>query len=178
MDNLARRIDHDPVVQEVGTIVEAAAPRSGRGARPSAFVVRTPAGDLEADRAASCLIEPRAGDRVLVAGRREGFYVLAILTREDTAKTPLSVDCDLEIRVPRGRFVVAAQHGVEMVSGEDVSLTSGTVRVRAAVADVAVEMLTLVGALARAEIEIVKLFAERFDAVVDRVSQRVKRAYR
>ena len=82
------------------------------------------------------------------------------------------------IRLPSGRFVVAAQEGVDLVSGGDVSVVSGRVNVNAADGNVVLERLTFLGTFVRAEIEKIKLFAEHVDSVVDRVAQRVKRSYR
>src|SRR5690349_3176270 len=113
MDNLARKLEDDPVLQHVGTVAAVDGP---------VFVVRTGQGDLPAGRAASCLMVPRAGDRVLIGGsRREGWYVLAILTREDGARATLALEGDLELHLRSGRFVVAAQEGVEIVSAREVS---------------------------------------------------------
>jgi hypothetical protein len=170
MRNLARKIEPEPVFQDIGTITRVCGPL---------LVVRTPSGDLEATRAASCLLEPAMGDRVLVGGsRREGMYVLAILVREHGARAAVAVDGDLEIRVPGGRFVVAAQEGVDLVSGGDVSVVSGRINVNAADGNVALGRLTFLGTLLQAEVEVVKILAERIDSVVDRVAQRVKRSYR
>ena len=170
MKNLARKLEHDPVFQEIGTVVKKDGP---------ALVVRTPTGDLDATRAASCLLEPAEGDRVLVAGsRREGWYVLAILARDDGASAAVALDGDLTIRLGSGRFVVAAQEGVELVSGTSVSVVSGRVDVHAADGNVALGRLTFLGTLVRAEIESIKLFASQLDAVVERVAERVKRSFR
>ena len=170
MKNLARKLEDDPVSHDVGTLVRVEGP---------VFVVRTRSGDLEAARAATCLLEPSAGDRVLVAGScSEGWYVLAILTRAAGARAAVTLDGDLEIRLPSGRFTVAAQDGVDLVSGGDVSVVAGRIDVNAADGNVVLGRLTFLGTFVRAEIEKIKLVAERFDSVVERVAQRVKRSYR
>lgn len=170
MDNLARKYDPDPVIQDVGTVT------SGEG---PTFSVRTALGILAAERAVSCLVEPRRGDRVLYGGsRREGFYILAILTRADGAAVALSAEGDLQIHLSNGRFVVAAQKGVELISPMDVSAVAGTVHVNAGEGKVSVESLSFFGSLFRAEIESIKLLAERVDSTVDRVTQRLKRSFR
>jgi hypothetical protein len=170
MKNLARKLDSEPVLQDIGTITRVGG---------TAFVIQTPSGDVEAVRAASCLLAPAPGDRVLVAGsRREGMYVLAILAREEGTRAAVSVDGDLEIRVPSGRFVVAAQQGVDLVSSADVSVVSGRINVSAAEGNVALGRLTFLGALLQAEVDAVMLLAKSIDAAVDRVVERVKSSYR
>jgi hypothetical protein len=169
MRNLAKKLDDDPVLQDIGTVARAAGP---------AMVVRTRSGEVEAARAATCLLGPSEGDRVLLAGSLgEGWYVLAILTRAEGARAAVEVDGDLELR-PSGRFVVAAQGGVELVSGDDVTIASGRVEVRTADATVALSRLTFLGTIVRAEIEKIKLVADRLDTVIERVAARVKRSYR
>jgi hypothetical protein len=170
MRNLAKKLDRDAVLQEVGTITRV----DGR-----AFTVRTSSGDVEARRATSCLVEPDAGDRVLLSGCSEGWYVLAILARDEgEAGAAIALDGDLTVRLRSGRFVVAAQEGVEIVSGGDVSVASGRIDVNAAEGNVTLGRLTFLGTLVRAEIDKIKLFAGHLDSVVDRVAARVKRSYR
>lgn len=170
MDNLARKLDNDPVFQDVGTVMAVTG---------ASFALRASFGKVDARRAVSCLIEPREGDRVLFGGnRREGHYILAILARQEGAGAAVCIDGNLELRLPNGRFVVAAQEGVEVVSTKDVSVVSGAVHVNAAEGNVGVERLTFFGSLVRAEIETVKLLADRVDSVVERLSQRLKRSFR
>jgi Protein of unknown function (DUF3540) len=170
MTNAAKSLDATTMFQDIGTVTHAELPR---------LMVKSTTGDLEATRAASCLLEPCVGDRVLVAGsRREGFYVLAILTREEGTRAAVSLDGDLEVRLRSGRFVVAAQEAIDLVSAGQVTVVSEGVAVHAAVGDLAIDRLTVVGALVRAEIDAIKLFARRVDSVVERVAQRVKRSYR
>ena len=170
MDNLARKLAGDEVVQQLGTVVREA----GRELR-----VRTETGEYLAKRAVSCLVQPEVGDEVLVAARATGAcYVLAVLEREPGAATELSVDGDLRIKVPAGRFAVAAQQGMSFVSAEELAIASGRVDVRAVEGSVAVERLTYWGRLVQSEIEKVKLIAGSLDAVLDRWSQKVKRVYR
>ena len=170
MTNLARKLDNDPVFEDIGRIT-----RLENGA----FEVTMSSGDVDAVRAASCLLEPALGDRVLVGGcRREGWYILAILTRHVDTKHTLGVDGDLEVRLRSGRFAVAAQEGVQLVSPGHVSIAAGTVNVNAVDGNVVLTRLTFLSTYLRAEVEKIKLFAERFDSTIERVAQKVKRSYR
>lgn len=170
MDNLARKLQGGEVVQQIGTVVREA----GRELR-----VRTESGEYQARRAVSCLVAPAVGDEVLVACRVTGAcYVLAVLEREAGAATELTVEGDLRIKVPGGRFAVAAQQGMSLVSADELSLASGRVDVRAVEGSIAVDRLTYWGRLVQSEIEKVKLFAGSLDSVLERWSQKVKRVYR
>lgn len=143
------------------------------------FSVRTDRGDLAAKRAVSCLVEPERDDRVLAALLGGGeCFILAVLERREGAAATITHDGDLSVRLPRGRYGVVAQKGVSVTSAEDVSIVTGTASVTAVDGTVAVRRLSIVGQLAQAEIEKVKLFAGSFDSLLERASQRVKRSYR
>lgn len=170
MDNRARKLDFPAkITQEAGTVT-----RVDGGA----FVVHTPSGDYHAKRAVSCLVEPREGDYVLLSVVPANAYVLAVLERDERAKTTVAVDGDLEFQLRGGRFTVAAQEGVDLVSAKDVSVTSAGLDVNTGDGNVVVQRLSFLGTLVRAEVEKVKVLAGSFDSVLDRLSQRVKRAYR
>ncbi len=76
-------------------------------------MVETDSGEYRAKRALSCLVEPTAGDFVLVASHPAGAsYVLAVLERDAGAATQLSVDGDLNVCLAGGKFTVAAREGI------------------------------------------------------------------
>lgn len=171
MSNLARKIEPRAVTQEVATVVSVDA---------GAYTVRLDTHEeYDAQRAVSCLIEPRAGDRVLVAVTpREGCFVLAVLRRDEPGAHQITVDGDLEVKLPAGRFVVAAQEGVNVVTPRDVNVVSHGATVRAQEASVVVRGLSLLGEVFQSEFEKVRAVAGTIDQVVERVSQKVKRSYR
>jgi hypothetical protein len=116
---------------------------------------------------------------VLIAANETGqAWLLAVLERDSKHKTSLSVDGDLDVQLRSGKFTVAAQEGIGMVSGADVSVVSGRFNLNAVDASVALQSLTYVGRFLRGEIEKVRLAAGTLDSVLDRFSQRVKRSYR
>ncbi|MFT3776403.1 MAG: DUF3540 domain-containing protein [Minicystis sp.] len=172
MRNLARKQQQQDreVLQHLGTVTRI---------EGATLVVETDTREIVARRAASCLLDPVPGDVVIIAvvGYDQG-YVLAVLEREAGAPASIALDGDLDIKLRNGRFGVAAQEGVSLSSGSDVSVVSGTVNVRAVDGSVAVERLSFLGTFLRAEIARAKVFAESFDTVLDRAWQKVKRSYR
>jgi len=78
-----------------------------------------------ARRAASCLLAPRSGDRVLCAEVGDSLYVLAVLEREGSA-TEIEVDGDLSLR-SRGGSVRLAGRAVALV-GEEISSVAKELR--------------------------------------------------
>lgn len=142
-------------------------------------VVRHDGGEHHARRAVSCLVDPALGDRVLLAVLEDGdAFVLAVLEREEEGAATLSLDRDLSLRLPNGRFDVVARDGVGVVSTGDVSVVSGGVEVRAAEGRVGLDRVTMTARHLLGEIATVKLVAGAVDSVLDRMTQRVKRAYR
>jgi hypothetical protein len=170
MRHLAAAREQRAAFQEAGTVV---------AVEGGSLSVQTESGTYRARRAFSCLVEPMEGDVVLLNGLPDGAcYVLAILEREADAPARLVADGDLEVRLPQGRFVVAAQEGVDLLSAQQVSVTANEVRVTAAEGHVVVSQLSVLGSFVKAEFDKIKVLAESCDSVFDRLLQRVKRSYR
>jgi hypothetical protein len=170
MASPARKLESRGAFQEVGEVVAAAG---------ACFEVLAGQGIVHARRAVSCLVEPAPGDVVLLSSTAGGAaYILAILEREEGAAAAIQLDGDLSIALPRGRFTVAAQEGVDLVSAESLSITAGSVAVTAVDGELALERLTLLSTHVRAELEKVKLLSGTLDAAVERLSLHAKRSYR
>ncbi len=143
-------------------------------------VVRYEDGELRASRAVSCLVEPEVDDEVLVAWLPSGeLWVLAVLDRPGGTATRVNARGDLTFQVAQGSFTVAAAKGVNILSSDDVQLTSTKgLKLRAPEGHVFFDKLTYLGRKAYAELEQAKTFVGALDTVADRIHQRVKRAYR
>lgn len=168
-DNLARQRVESVATQEVGTVI---------GSTGRSFRVRVGSGDYEAKRAVSCLVEPELGDRVLLALHDEGCHVLAVLDREGEAPTRIVAEGDLELSAPAGRFTVAAQEGVYVVTPGDAALASGKVSVTAEEGSMAIGTLSYLGEQLVAQVGRVKTVARSVESTADRWVQRLDRAYR
>ncbi|APR87192.1 hypothetical protein A7982_12541 [Minicystis rosea] len=161
----------DHVVEETGRVL---AVRSDGAAQ-----VRTASGTYEVERAVSCLVAAEVDDLVLVArSPHEGAFVLAVLRRETSAATTVALAGDLDVRLGGGRFRVAAQEGVDLLSARDVNVVASGLRVNAGEGSLVLKTLSFLGEAVSAEIDRMKLLGGRFDAVLDRFSQRVQRSYR
>jgi hypothetical protein len=172
MMNVATKIDRDSATERVGWVLRA--PR-GKGA----VEVSLDGGTVEAKRAMSCMLDPAAGDRVLVALIGDGSaYVLAVLEREGDAPGTMSLDRDLTVELPEGRLSVITGQGVAMASAGDVSVVAPSVNVKAVDGQLGVDRLVVAGRHLLAEFANVKVAAQVIDSVADRVRQSVKRAYR
>lgn len=148
------------------------------GTGPEGIRVDTEEGVLLAKKAFSCLIEPVEGDRVLVAGDlNDGVHVIAVLERTGDAPATMAFDRDLTLGVLKGRLGFAAGRGIDLVSAKDMNLTSSELSVRAQRSHVFLDRLSYVGSRLIAEVGAVRLVGEIFDAVLERISRRVKRSY-
>jgi predicted RecB family endonuclease len=169
----ARKLNDGAVYQEIATVARV------DGLRRS-VVVRAGELDYPAVRAASCLLDPREGDRVLVAVEAQGkAYVLAVLERAE-ADTPTAIEVtgDLTLTSREGRVSIGGSAGVDLVSGSDLALAAAELSLRASTATLVVDALRVLGKSARAEIDRITVAATSVDSVLERLSQRVKRAYR
>jgi hypothetical protein len=150
------------------------------------FVVRPEAGspfaEIRAGRAVSCLVEPELDDVVLVAAHARGpnlttAYVLAVLERE-SPNAAISSKGDLEVRVKEGRFRVASQKGIDLVSPESVDVVSNRVGIHANVAKIVATEIVSLASQVVADLSRVKVDGSILDKVFDRVSERVQRSFR
>lgn len=155
MSNLARRRIVPHATHESATIVAVEA---------SHLTVQTSRGEtMRAQRAASCLVPPAAGDEVSLFVPGDGrAFVTAILVRAGEARgVDIDVDGDLRIRA-KGSLSMASQK--LSMSAEEGSFVLSKLTVLAG------SLLASGGA--------VQLAVRTVDSVCDRLSQTVKRCYR
>ena len=133
MNSAARKIEPRVVFQEFGEVL---------GVAGQTVTVRGALSDVRARRAASCLVAPSIGDRVLVAVEEGGeAFVLALLERASEGPTTIEADGDIAIRAASGKVTIAAQEGIDVVSPSPVQIAGGEVSVIAALGRLRVEAL-------------------------------------
>lgn len=171
MSTASTHVKHDSsTIQSVGTAMECS---------DSGIIVSTRDGVFCTRRAISCLVEPLAGDTVLVAGDPDNqLFVTAVLQRADTSSIRISVEGDLTVGVSKGRFSVAAVHGIDLVSAGEMTMTSSGLTVNASKGNIFIDQLSYLGRLIFVEADKIKLIGRFFDAVLERISHKVKRSYR
>jgi hypothetical protein len=169
MSNLAESLTSLPAYIEDAVVIDR------RDAR-----VTVAAGHRRASarRAASCLLEPREGDRVLTAAVGSETFVLAVLERDRAEPARLSVDGDLELRLRGGRFRVDADDGIELRTGDEASLSSRRLRIDAIDGKVVMEGLRVLAGRVGGQIGTLRLVAAVVDTVAERLRQKLQRSYR
>ena len=143
------------------------------------MIVGIGAGEFEAACAASCLLQPKEGDEVLVATTTDHRrYVLAILEKADATSSELELQGDVTIRAKSGRLCLATTEALDMVSPKEISMTTDRFGLRAASASVFTSGLTYVGDWISSDVHKMKSKIGALDLIADRMSQRLKRSYR
>jgi hypothetical protein len=84
----------------------------------------------------------------------------------------------VELKTRDGRFSIAAQNGIDLVTAKDTSMVSAELSVSSMQAEVNIQHLTFFGMFLQGQIERIKLIGQACDSIFERVSQRVKRSYR
>lgn len=170
MNGVARKIEPRVVFQEFGEVL---------GMAGQTVTVRGALSDVRARRATSCLVAPCIGDRVLVAVEEGGeAFVLAVLQRASDGPTTIEAEGDLALRTVSGKVTIAAQGGVDVVSPSPVKITAGEVTVTAALGQLRVETLEVLGRAVKAELGRVKVLATSIDSVLERFTQRARMSKR
>jgi hypothetical protein len=129
-------------------------------------------------RAKSCLVAPEVGDTVLCAVGEDQVFVIAVLEGHDGASTKLAVDGDLEVRSRAGHVKVSGAQGVGLLSSAEVDIVAASVNIRAPKGTFAIDELGFLGRLFQAQVTKVAIAAKEIDTLADRLSQRLKRAFR
>jgi hypothetical protein len=125
-------------------------------------------GAFSARRAASCLLQPAAGDTVLAAVLADSTWVLAVLVRGDSpAIVPLPADATLKVAAGSLSFTVPDE--LTLAAGRQVSVLSPEVSVQAARASIGLGALQLAAGLVEATVEHIKTATEFLDTVATRV---------
>jgi len=135
---------------------------------------------LRCRRAASCLLAPTVGDRVLVATLHDTeCWVLAVLERADGAgRAVLDAPGDCELRVAGGKLVVAARDGVTVGTAGPMRMHADTVEMHAREGSAVLGVLKLLAETVEGEAGALRGRFGVIDTVAERVTSRAQRVYR
>lgn len=135
---------------------------------------------VPATRAISCLVEPLPGDRVLASSpvNSEPWFILSVIDRPVAGETVLSADGDLAIRLPSGKLDLAARDGAKVTTGGAVDITASSFVVSALETLMTSDRMALSARATEITSAGLTIAAEAIDTVADRVTEKIKRAYR
>ena len=132
---------------------------------------------LLANRAASCLLAPCPGDRVLIAFAPEPF-ILAVLERHGTSPSELLLDGDARIRAREGELELSGDEGLALKSKKTLSLLAGALSFKSGSVKLFSNTVDAVAKQARVSFDDLGVLAKACDMMADRIVQRAGRVYR
>lgn len=118
-------------------------------------------GEVVARRAASCLLAPDVGDRVLIAPLDDEPFLLAVLERQGDTEARLTLEGDATLET----------------SGK-LGIRSAALEVHTGPATLFAQRLDAAAVSAKATFGKLGVMAKRYERVADSVIERAKRAYR
>ncbi|HKJ88426.1 MAG TPA: DUF3540 domain-containing protein [Gammaproteobacteria bacterium] len=141
------------------------------------WAVACDAGRVRARKAFSCLVEPRNGDRVLVAELAGEAYILAVLERPGCQDACLSFPGNVEVQAPNGNLDMVADREVGVTASE-AHVTAQRTRMLSREMDVYAGTLAVRGGALNAQATEVNVTAQRSSSVIGRVFQRAESVIR
>lgn len=145
------------------------------------LAVRSRSGAYRATVAASCLLRPETGDKVLLARSEDGgeAYVLAILTRaRKDAPAEIAVEGDLHLESRSGKVEIAGRSGIRLLTPADLEAAAKGMLVKAQDAKLFLESMAYLGREVVSQVKVAKLAGGRLDGAWESVRQHAKRVYR
>lgn len=134
-----------------------------------AYLVKVDGVKYLCEKAASCLLMPRVGDRVLVSGPEpEQLYIIAIIKQAVPEQAELHLAGHLKIRTE--------QFSVE--ANQAVNLQSSHLDLKADTAQCVVETTDYVGKELRSTISITRIVAKAYELIADRLSHMSRHSFR
>ncbi|MGQ0697767.1 MAG: DUF3540 domain-containing protein [Panacagrimonas sp.] len=141
--------------------------------------VRTEDGVLQARRAASCLLRPECGDRVLVSGASAtDCYVIAVLERAGNSPQCLHLVGDASLSIENGSLQLESTDRLDLNAVNAMSLGSNRLDVRASKAQVILGELSAIGRAWSGTLGHLRFVGEAFDSVVQRLTQHARHSVR
>ena len=137
------------------------------------LMVTTEQGPVEAEVAASCLLEPEPSDHVLLVVGGGRAFVLAVLRREGTGPANMDVPEGLTIRSRQGCVTLAGK-SVELLAAEKTTVTSPNLEISSLRGTFFVDKLKALSSRVDADVGKLAVVAETIDTVNTPVSKMLR----
>lgn len=145
------------------------------------FTVDTALSEIKATRAASCLMEPRPGDAVIVfidvSGRN---FVLAVLERspEGDPSTDLRFDGPVNVHIEKGDLTLTSEGSMTLAPQGVLSCVSDRMKIHAEDCSAKVNRFQYTGRLLQIQVKCLKMVAVFADQIFRRLTQRLESSFR
>ncbi|MCC5863653.1 MAG: DUF3540 domain-containing protein [Wenzhouxiangella sp.] len=134
--------------------------------------------ELESRVAASCLLLPGVGDKVLAVASESGCWILVILERTEGAETNIETDGDLVLRSVSGQIRIDGELGLTLRSAESVQLHSSRFKLSSRAAELLTGKLSWVGNEVSAYFQSGSIVGRLFSSMIDCFSLKSRTASR
>ncbi|ADU90965.1 DUF3540 domain-containing protein [Taylorella equigenitalis] len=117
---------------------------------------------LSCERAASCLLEPSVGDKVLVSGpNSDELFIIAIVKQKETSNS--------KVKIP-GNLTIQAEE-LSFRASKKVDLKSDHLQMKSNTAEVVVDSADYVGSELRSTVSIFRFVGKVYELITDRLAQ-------
>jgi len=167
VNNLALKQDPAPLRLEYGLVL---------GGNERLYTVRTILGEAISEQAVSCLVQPRAGDTVLLSQDNAGnCFILSVLKRSahQAGQTDLVLDGEVNLHVKDGGLSLTSDKDLRMVSREAITCTSSTISVHADEGKARIMRFSFLGDLLKTQVRRMKTVALTMDNICRRLTQKL-----
>jgi len=145
------------------------------------FTVLTAYGTASAERAVSCLVQPRVGDTILLSMDMNGNnFILSVLKHacEDERDTALVFDGQVNVHVKNGDLSFTSDRNILLASGEELAAVGQNISIHAVKGDVSIGTLSFVGKFFESQVERVKNVADCVDTLCRQLTERLICSFR
>ncbi|MEW6265908.1 MAG: DUF3540 domain-containing protein [Thermodesulfobacteriota bacterium] len=171
MENLAYKMTDSHPVLEYGQVLSEV---------ERLFMVENGFGRIKAVQAASCLLKPEKGDRVLLALAPTGeSHILAVLERASGPDSERRIIFDGPVHIEgRDDLRLTAAQDLTLSSANKLTAASESLEVNTAFGLARFKKFTYIGRMLHGQVERVKMIGQSLDLVFRRVVQRLTASYR
>ena len=136
------------------------------------FTVQTSFGQITAERAFGCLVQPQTADTVLLSIDEDGnCFILSVLIREDKKRrTELSFRGDVGLTVTDGDLTLSSEQKMAFVSAK--------IAVHADKGEAVIERFSFVGKVFKSQVKRILVVANSVEHVFRRFTQRLQDSFR
>jgi len=170
-------------VEMVEAVVSDVAPPSGRFSKGSSVLppmeLRIGSRTVEARRAASCLLAPSVGDRVVATISGDEVFVMGVLTHDAREKTTIALGGDVALEVNENdRVSLRGARDLKLEASHTVTAAAEDVRIQAGRASVVAKKIEMIGASIESTFDQMRQLGRVVEVIADEVSSRLKRNLR
>lgn len=127
---------------------------------------------INARTAFSCLVEPMAGDTVLINRSGKDYYVLAVLEREQQQDMTLAFPASVKMTASEGRIDFIAGKDINLSSTANTRLISKNISMTSAAMEICTARFTAHASQIETHSQSVKLYTDLLSTVTEKIIQK------